>query len=232
MRQILVKKCKNAFSASVTLPTFNHFAISANIFSCSFRLLHFPSIIPVVSLCSIFSLLITWSTSKRLPGVQVFCLWLILLSPSRNSFVWFLCSPSDSWHSPKEPNLCCLQFLLYLFWNCPGLASTHQNGFYIELFFLFLFFFSYRFHSDVTVSFFYLASSIFFFWFPYVIFRIFLYYFFTCPFPWGPKYHQSSTFVPLLPLEPSLWTFLSFSKDFKFILNSQPILFSKGMVEF
>ena len=49
-----------AFSASVTLPTLSYFVSLSNIFSHCFHPLRFPLIIPVVTRCSSFSLLIAW----------------------------------------------------------------------------------------------------------------------------------------------------------------------------
>ena len=65
-----------AFSASVTLSTFSHFVSPPNILSCFLPLLHFPSIIPVVTRCSRFSLLITW---LKMLAIYVFYIWVILL---------------------------------------------------------------------------------------------------------------------------------------------------------
>ena len=72
-----------ASTAFVTLSTSGHF-FSPYIFQRCFTLLRFPSIIPVVTKCSSFPLLMTW-TQKKLLGVYVFYFMSDRVSASRNT---------------------------------------------------------------------------------------------------------------------------------------------------
>ena len=70
--------------------------------------------------------------TKEMPGVHVRILLFmsdcVVSSYRAACFMWFLCRPCHSKHSPTVSSFCCLQMLLELFGNCPELASSHRDG--------------------------------------------------------------------------------------------------------
>ena len=115
-----------ASSASGNCPTFRYFVGPSNIFSCCFPYLHFPSIIPVVTQCSNFSLLITW------PKKIVFRLRSLFMSDLVASFSHN--AVSFDFFTDHDIRSIFLRNHIYvassIFSNCFEIvqASIHQNG--------------------------------------------------------------------------------------------------------
>ena len=118
-----------AFSAPVTRPTLSLFVSPSNIFLHYLYMQHFPSIIPVVTRCSSFSLLITWPKM----GAWHLCTLFMgdLVSASRNTVSFDVFAVHEirsiyerSNHISVASNFFCTRFEII-----KASKSIQQNGF-------------------------------------------------------------------------------------------------------
>ena len=105
-----------------------HFTLSHYINSCNIFSRHFASIISFVTRCSSFSLLFKWP-KKVAWHLRFLCMSDLVVSQFCLIYLKFIRFVAFS----TETIFLSLQFLLQLFWNCPGLTCKRWNGFNIAL---------------------------------------------------------------------------------------------------